>query len=237
MNDDSKIISIVPARVGSKGLKEKNFLDFAGKPLFKHAIEQGLRTTGSCIFSSDSLSALRSTNQLSIEKHMRKPELCSDSATMSEVLLDIVQSFGLRDETVILLQPTSPLRTDEDIHKAIKLYQKNHFDLVLSATETDNTFLKCGRNDNDRFIPVSDVEYCFSNRQALPKIYKPNGMLFVFKASWLLTNGGLRTNNIGMIPAEREYSIDVDNIADFHEAERLYQEDVLFTSSGKCFGH
>jgi CMP-N,N'-diacetyllegionaminic acid synthase len=74
----------------------------------------------------------------------------------------------------------------------------------------------------DRFVPVSRPEYCFTNRQSLPEVYRPNGAVYVFSADWFLINGGLATHSIGALVMPPEQSQDIDTEADFRLAEALF---------------
>ena len=180
-------VAIVPARVGSRGLARKNFLDFGGKSLCEHAVDQGLRVADKCILSTDDCESIkRFSSHPKVLINHRLPELADDKATMFDVLQDVITSYALTKEIIILLQPTAPLRTDEIINDLLQLFNSESYDLVMSISETDNSLLKSGFFEEQKFKPVNEADYCFSNRQDLPKMYKPNGAAFIFRANWLL---------------------------------------------------
>ena len=223
MFDAFKNIAIVPARDGSKGYPGKNFKTFYKKPLFLHAIDQALRTCDCCIFSSDNLDALqKAENMQNVYPHKRAARLSGDDAPIDKTLLNIIDNFNLVDKSLILLQPTSPLRLDSSITKAIKKFNKNKFDLVMGVTEANSSILKYGFASNDEFNPLSDPKYCFSNRQALPTVFRPNGSIFVFNSNWLSLNSSLATDNIGCVKMEENESVDIDTQDDFRRAELLF---------------
>ena len=109
----SNSVAVVPARVGSRGPR-KNF-DFAGKTLCEHAVDQALRIARNCILSTDDQDTLRSMKtRTGVLTNHRAPELASDNASMYDgALKNIIEFYALEKETVILLQPTTPLRTDK----------------------------------------------------------------------------------------------------------------------------
>ena len=227
MFDAFKTIAIVPARDGSKGYPGKNFKKFNEKPLFLHAIDQALRTCDCCIFSSDNLDALqKAKNMKNVYLHKRSVRLSEDDTPIDETLLDIIDYYKLVDKSLILLQPTSPLRLDLSITEAITKHNTNKFDLVMGVTEANSSILKYGFASNDAFKPLSDPKYCFSNRQALPTVFRPNGSIFVFSSNWLLLNGSLATDNIGCIKMGEKESVDIDTQDDFRTAELLFSNQV-----------
>ena len=220
---EPKHIAIVPARHGSKGLKNKNFLNFCGRPLYQHAVEQALRVADICILSTDNSAILKQTNPK--EKfmiHSRPPQLASDRSPIDQSLIDIIKKFNLKNQTIILLQPTSPLRTDADIEAALALYKASNFDLVISVCSTDSKILKSGFTRGKTFIPMSKSKYLFMNRQSLPSIFKPNGAIFIFDSNGFIKNKGFETDKIGHILMDEELSMDIDDEKDFKIAERLF---------------
>ena len=236
----SNSVAVVPARVGSRGLPRKNFLDFAGKTLCEHAVDQALRVARNCILSTDDQDTLRSMKtRTGVLTNHRAPELASDNASMYDVLKNIIEFYALEKETVILLQPTTPLRTDKNIIDLIQLFDSGKYDLVMSISETDNSFLKAGFFDGKKIKSVNKTEHCFSNRQDLPKLYRPNGAAFVFNAKWLLRNKSFSTENLGAMMIDPISSIDIDNKQDFELAQKIFIEKnqnpkAIFTAGASC---
>jgi len=225
MFDAFETIAIVPARSGSKGLPGKNFKNFNDRPLFLHAIDQALRICDCCIFSSDNLDALvKAGDRSNVYIHKRTGSLVEDNSPIDATLRDIIECFNIENKTLILLQPTSPLRLDSSINEAINKFNGGNFDLVMGVTETNNSILKYGFVSNDSFTAVSDPKYCFANRQSLPKIFKPNGSIFVFDSSWLISHGSLATDNIGCIKMSVKESVDIDSHEDFIQAEKISRD-------------
>lgn len=216
-------VAIVPVRGGSKGLPGKNVRFFAGLPLYRHAVEQGLHNAERCLISSDIEAILNADLPERCEVLRRPANLAGDSVPMDEVLADIVQRCDLGGATIILLQATSPLRLNADIQKAKEVYRTGNYDLVMSVTGTESGILKYGVMEGERFRPVARPDYCFMNRQQLPPVYRPNGAVYIFGADWFAQNGQLATDRIGAIEIPEARSLDIDTLIDFERAEKMYK--------------
>ena len=115
-------VAIVPCRVGSKGLPDKNFLILGSEKLYKIALDQALRCISEVIISSDK-NLEKELECYSVEQHLRSPELSTDQSTMAELMFELIRRYQLHESTIVLLQPTSPLRRDEDISKCINTFK------------------------------------------------------------------------------------------------------------------
>lgn len=219
----TKFVAVVPARAGSKGAPGKNTRRFAGVALWRRAADQGLSAGAWKVLVTTDIEIARGNSfPPEIDIVPRPADLAGDTVPMAPVLMHALSNEDLAGATIVLLQPTSPLRSDEDIRDALELYASGDFDLVLSATEIDRSVLKFGVREGDRFEPLREAEHCFSNRQSLPQVWKPNGAVYVFGRDWFLENGGFVSDRIGMIemPLERSYDIDTD--ADFERTEAAF---------------
>lgn len=213
---NARSVALVPVRGGSKGLSAKNIRPLAGVPLYARAVAQGIRVVGACVVTTDIAEILNATAPHGC-RLLRRPEaLCGDDVAIDAVITDAIAQLDLDDSVVILLlQATSPLRTDADVNAVLNLYAADRYDLVLSVTGTDPGILKYGTLDDSRFVPVGRPEFCFSNRQSLPRVYRPNGAVYAFSVGTFLRNGGLATNNIGAVEMPASRSIDIDTLEDF----------------------
>tara|TARA_Y100000768_G_scaffold223840_1_gene168954 strand:+ start:25708 stop:26373 length:666 start_codon:yes stop_codon:yes gene_type:complete len=210
------IIFLIPFRSGSKGLKNKNINIYKDKPLFRHSTDVALETKlGNVYISTDyGIDELEGLSK-DVIFVSRPVELASDEATMSSVVLNFLENNVSSESIVILLQATSPNRTKKHISEAINRFTNNSFDLVMSVTETPNDLLKSGLISGDgNFASVNNIDYCFSNRQNLPKTYKPNGSIYIFKSSWFKINKNFSTSNIGAFIMDNNSSLDIDQIED-----------------------
>ncbi len=211
-------------RGGSKGLPGKNTRLLAGKPLYQHAVDLALAAGASrVLLSTDIADVLAAKHPEQVHALPRPPELCCDAVPMAPVLFQVLQSAQVAGP-VVLLQPTSPLRQVSDVQAALHQLTKGPFDLVMSVTEADRGVLKWGQLQEDgRFVPLSSPVYCFSNRQSLPPVYKPNGAVYAMQAEWFLRNQSFVSERIGTVVMPPERSHDIDNLADFERCQDLLQ--------------
>lgn len=220
----SGTLAILPLRAGSKGLPGKNLLPIAGKPLYRHTLDQALRTVGRCAISTDIPEILNGDAPEGCIVLPRPAHLADDKTGMAPVLLhvfDQLERTGLLPETTVLMQATSPLRRDEDVFAAINRHAEGGFDLVMSVTSADSGILKYGFLKGGRFEAVSRPEYCFQNRQELAQVVRPNGAVYVFSTPVFRRNVGFPTRSIGAIEMPQTLSIDIDGEADLRAAEAI----------------
>jgi N-acylneuraminate cytidylyltransferase len=213
--------AFIPVRGGSKGLVKKNIRLLAGKPLYFHAIDVALAAGASRIIISTDISEILTANlPPTVEVISRPVELCDDSVPMAPVFLHGLQKAKVSGP-VVLLQATSPLRDVSDVQAALKLLMDGGFDLVIAVTEAERSILKWGMLQGSQFLPLARTEYCFSNRQDLPQVYKPNGAVCAMQAEWFLRNKSFVSEHIGSIVMPIERSHDIDNLEDFERCEEL----------------
>ena len=139
---------------------------------------------------------------------------------MQEVLYDLFLKSNLNDYDAVLLQATSPLRSDQDIINAINLYKTKKYSLVISVKATETNVLKYGIKENNLFKPLNE-EYLFKNRQELPKVISPNGAIYIFSIKEFLKYKNFPSKKIGFYEMPLERSIDIDTIADFRKVSKV----------------
>lgn len=214
--------AIIPARKGSKGLKNKNLRILDDKMLFEISIDHAMKAGASQIIVTSDINEILNRKHFHkiVQTHTRPKELCGDSSKMADVVLDVINNY-ITEELIVLLQPTSPLRRITDIKKSIRQYVDNKYELCMSACKVDSSVLKYGVLNNSTFIPINKSEYCFMNRQNLPNVVKPNGAIYVFSRSDFLENDGWPTNFIGSYLMPEEFSHDIDSLEDFIKIEKI----------------
>ena len=216
-----KYISIIPIRAGSKGLISKNTLDIMGKPLYMYTIEQALKHTERSIISTDIDNVFLKEFPENVKIVRRKKHLANDNTPLSDVLTDLFKSFVFGEEIAVLLQATSPLRNDEDIDNAIKMYDSNRYSMVMSIVEKDSKILKYGLMKDNIYQPIYDNSSVFMNRQDLPKVYSPNGAIYIFSIKDYLIKNTYPTSKIGTYLMPESRSIDIDCQRDFDIVSKL----------------
>lgn len=224
MLNEKTFLAIVPARGGSKRLPRKNVLDLAGKPLIGWSIEAGLQSKyiDKIIVTSDDNEILEIAHAFGSETIKRPAELASDTATSFDAIKHTIEKIKGYDY-VILLQPTSPLRTSQHIDEAIKLLKRKKANAVISVCEMDhspfwsNTLPKDGNMTNFIRDEVKN-----RRSQDLQTHYRLNGAIYICQTETLLAEKSfLIKENIYAYMMDRKSSVDIDEKIDFQFAEIL----------------
>ena len=188
----AEAIALIPARGGSKGIPRKNVKDIAGKPLIAWSIEaaKGCAAISRVVVSSDDDEILAVAKEWGAETLKRPEELATDTAGAKPVLAHAVGEFakeGPLPRFVVYLQPTSPLRTSKHLTDAFAALAANpEADALISVYEIDNSVLKASLVGEDGFLTyASKPEFANMNRQKLPKLYQPNGAIYIMTAAGL----------------------------------------------------
>ena len=177
-------IAIIPARAGSKGLKDKNIIDLNGKPLMSYTIEAAISSGlfDKVIVSTDSFKYAEIALKYGAEIIIRGAELSGDRASSYVVIEDVLDRIDLLLHYFVLLQPTSPLRNSEHIIEGIKLFELYYeqFDFLVSVCEARHPKVLCNPIDQDMSLKYFDTNFSNYRRQSF-KDYSPNGAIFIGK--------------------------------------------------------
>lgn len=221
-------IFIIPARGGSKGIPRKNIARIAGKTLVAYAIEaaRGAGTPDErIILSTDDEAIADAAREVGLSvPYMRPAHLATDTASSRDAILDAMNwadSQGIGYDCVVLLQPTSPLRTAEDVKGCISLY-RDDIDMSVSVTEcTANPYYNCFEPDAKGFLRISKGDGLITRRQDAPPAYELNGAVYAINPRSIREKPmGAFTKRVPYpMPAER--SIDIDRPIDLIVAEAL----------------
>jgi CMP-N-acetylneuraminic acid synthetase len=186
---------IIPARAGSKGIENKNIADVCGKPLIEYTIAEALRLEGKhgikrIIVSSDSLRIAAIAEKLGMEvPFLRPPELATDESKGIEYRLHAIDFFrkqGVEFDAVVVLQPTSPLRTYEDILSAIDTFNANTNDSLISVYREESIHDdKMFRKKGNLAIPIRTSQKKYFRRQDYEDLYIVNGAIFITTVCYL----------------------------------------------------
>ena len=228
-----RILSIIPAKGYSRGLPNKNLQPFCGKPLVQWTIEASIesRYITRTVVSSDSKKILGLSRELGAEAIERPGKLASDTASSESVVEHVLDHLrkteGYRPETLILLQPTSPLRTSQDISAAMELYLGDECSAVISGYDLQRNPLKDFLiNDQGSLTAIMNDTNPFLPRQLLPRAFRPNGAIYIVDANLFMQTQTLLTNNTKPFFMEKERSIDIDSIDDLKTAESHLKQTV-----------
>lgn len=220
-----KRIAIIPARSGSKGLKDKNIIDLCGKPLIAYSIEAALETSlfDHVIVSTDSEHYAEIAQHYGAEVMMRGEALSNDKATTFMVLEDILKNRLLESiDYFVLLQPTSPLRTSKHITEAIEKFESKieHFDFLVSMKEAEHAKVLVNPIDDDESLKYFDTDFSNYRRQGY-KDYSPNGAIFIAKPdSYLEQKHFFGAKALSYIMSAED-SVDIDGALDLVVAKAI----------------
>jgi CMP-N-acetylneuraminic acid synthetase len=212
-----KVLAIIPARGGSKGLPRKNILDLARKPLIAWTIEASLNSKyiTKTIVSSDDDEILNISKEYGADILKRPSEFATDSASSELVVNHAIKSINESFDYIILLQPTSPLRDVLNINNAFENLFKENATALISVCEIDNKILKAFKQGEDGFIEgVSNNKYPFMRRQDLPKTYLSNGAIYIIKVDEIMTNNSFFTDKTISYIMNEIQSMDIDTQED-----------------------
>ena len=227
-------IAIIPARSGSKGLKDKNIKELSGKPLIAYSIEAALASKmfDKIFVSTDSQKYADIAIQYGADaSFLRSEENSSDTAGSWDVIREVISKLKDMDEEydeVMLLQATSPLRTVEDIVKSIELLHEKKGNAVVSLTECDHSPIWCNTLPEDKSMDNFDrKEYKDLPRQMLPKFYRYNGAIYLVTAEELQKKERMLEKGCYAYVMPQNRSIDIDTALDFMIAETIMKAGVL----------
>ena len=226
MLSDKKILAIIPARGGSKRLPDKNIKLLAGKPLLAHAIIQAKKSRyiDRVVVSTENKKIAGISKQYRAEVIARPKELAACDAKVVDAVfhaLEFLNSKNYVPDIVVLVQPTSPLRTAGDIDRAIERFLKNKCEMVMSVCEVNSPVYRSLKMEKKYLKPVLGREYISDRGQDLPKIYIANGAIYILTPKIIKKYQAIYASKIlpYFMPAEK--SIDIDDEADFKKAEKL----------------
>ena len=220
-------LAVIPARSGSKGLKNKNIRMFAGKPLMAYTIESAINSNQfKCVHvSTDSLKYADIARQYGADvPFLRSEKLSTDEAGTWDTVRFVINEYlrlGNEFDTVTVLQPTSPLRTAGDIIAAFHIFEKKGAEAVVSVCETEYLPLLCNvlpeNGSLNNFVDLNIV----GRRQQSQQFYRINGAIYIQRIDLLMRKGKLYgEKSFAYIMAKRS-SIDIDDDYDFTIAELL----------------
>lgn len=227
-----KNIAIIPARSGSKGLKDKNIIELCGKPLMWYTI-QAAKESGkfdAIMVSTDSEVYAKIARACGAEvPFLRSQEQAQDTSGSWDVVREVLSGYsglGLSYDCAALLQPTSPLRGGEDICGAFAFIEKGAAHSVVSVTQVDHPVQWCFRMSAENYIvDLANSPYNNCRRQDLEVFYRENGAIYIVDAGKIMEKeyDFYADDCFGYeMPSER--SVDIDNAADYRYAAFLMNE-------------
>ena len=231
--EKKNIVGIIPARGGSKRLPLKNIKELAGKPLITYTIEEALKskTLDRIIVSTDHDEIARISKEWGAEVPFKRPaHLALDTTHAPPIIRHTVKYLEETEDyvvdIVVILPPTSPLRKSEHIEEAIKKILKTDVDSVMSVCEAVFPpwwMVKLKENGLLEPFIKSEIDYFCLESQELPKVYQPNGAIYVTKSDVLFEQGVIIGKRNAPIFMDDESSLDIDTLTDFKLAELIME--------------
>lgn len=229
------MLAIIPARGGSKGLPGKNIKELMGKPLIAYTIEAALNssTINRVIVSTDDNKIASVAKQYGAEvPYIRNSELASDRASAIDVYIDVIQRLEIENKTdpFMVLLPTVPFRTSENIDEAYDLFNKKKARTLISVVEAKTPaswYLDINKDGIVQSCGYGLERGTVLNRQENKKNYIPNGAIYILDYELLKKERTYYCEKTIPYIMDGKSSVDIDSIEDFEYAEYLLQNKIV----------
>ncbi|QEY15349.1 acylneuraminate cytidylyltransferase family protein [Cellvibrio sp. KY-GH-1] len=223
-----KVFALLPARGGSKGILQKNIAPLLDQPLIAYSIQaaQASGVIDDIYVSSDDDQILSVAHYYKAERLKRDPHLARDDSPTDPVIAEFIHRVKpAAKDIIVLLQPTSPLRTGEHIREALAEF--NDFPTchsLISVYEISNKFMKAYVGGGEFLHPLAGEHTSYTRRQDLPSLYMPNGAIYIFKVDDFLREEKIpRTHIIPYLMSDDD-SLDIDTPDDLAIAAQRLRE-------------
>ena len=227
MYKGKRILGLIPARGGSKGIPRKNIIDLHGKPLISYTIEAGIKSKylDYILVSTDDEEIASVSRKYGAQvPFMRPAELASDTAKTIDAVLHAIknlQMIGDIFDTLVLLQPTQPLRTTEDIDEAIERYMEFGCKPLVSVSEVNDHPILVRTISGNKLAPLLNVSST-CRRQDMPLYYCVNGCIYINEINQINETTSFNDNIIPFV-MKKSHSVDIDELSDLVIAEYYLQ--------------
>lgn len=233
----ARILALIPARGGSKGIPQKNIANLAGKPLLWYSVDAAIKAQifDAIYVSSDDEQILTVAEKYGAARFCRNPALAQDDSPTNPVIQEFIERQTLSaDDVIVLLQPTSPLRTVEHIKAALDIFlQHKACSALKSVCRADSKYLYALTGADPYLTPLLPEYSQIARRQDLPEIYLPNGAIYIFSVASFQKYNAIPQQQVAAFIMSDAESIDIDTPEDLKKAEaRLLQPAVLQSQRG-----
>jgi CMP-N,N'-diacetyllegionaminic acid synthase len=224
-----EVSAIVLARGGSKGIPQKNIMDFCGKPLLAWTIEHCLASGVDSVYvSSDAEGILDVGEKYGAHSIIRPKEISGDEATSESGwlhALEVIERDHGKLDWVLTPQVTSPLRTADDIQKGLTIARSGQYDSLFSCSIAEDLFFWEDRTGN-----LESVNYDWQNRkrrQDIKRQYIENGSFYLFRPEILRQNNNRFGGKVGVVEMEFWKMFEIDSKEDFRMCSALMKEFII----------
>jgi len=218
-----KVLAIIPARGGSKGLPGKNIIDLCGKPMIAWTIEAAQKCSyiTTTIVSTDDEKIKLAAEQFGLAVPVLRPaHLAQDETSSIDVLISVINENEGYD-TICMLQPTSPLRTADDLNDAFKLFNETGAPACVSVVENEYSPYWSFRIVNKKLHFLFPQEEIPLRRQELQPTYSLNGAIYIANIKWFKEKKSFLSNETASFVMPFERSLDIDTAGDLEIAIKL----------------
>ena len=228
-----KVLVVIPARGGSKGIPHKNIKLMNGKPLICYSIDVAREFTiddNICVTTDDD-NIIEVVENYGLMVPFKRPDyLATDTCGSNEVIQHAYQFYeqrGIHYDAILLLQPTSPFRKVEFLEEACKLYDDS-IDMVTSVKLSScNPYYDGFEENEEGLLTISKGDGTIERRQDAPRVWQQNGSIYVINPKSLMEKGLAHFSRIRKYAMSELYSVDIDNPFDWKVAELLINEKML----------
>ena len=222
----NKIIAIIPARSGSKSVKDKNIRELGKKPLIAWSIESCFKSKhiSKVYVSTDSIKYAKIAKQFGpVEILLRPKRISGDFSTDYQMIVHAIENIKFNYDYIAHIRPTTPFRKKNDLNKAIKTFIKSKYNSLRSVHEMSETSYKSLEINNGSLKPLKNLKFTMDElnapRQKFNKTYYPNGVIDIFKKNFIISNKLLFGNKVKAF--KTSYTHEIDNKDDFNYLEYL----------------
>ncbi|TWO27697.1 glycosyltransferase [Campylobacter lanienae] len=221
-----KLVAIIPARGGSKGIPNKNIVDICGLPMIAYTIKSALNSNifHQVAVTTDNQDIKNTSLSYGACVIDRPSELAADNSSCLDAIEHALKYIISQDSSFthfILLQPTSPLRNENHIIEAFKVYKSKNIGSLVSVNLNTTAPQKNLVEINGKIEPITTINDLTQNRQNLPKTYHPNGAIYISKIDDFLRDKNLFSDPLSIYVMDEESSTDVDNYDDLEKVKNI----------------
>jgi len=228
MIEGHSVLAIIPARGGSKGIPRKNIRMIAGKPLIAWTIEEAKKSKFiDCLITStedEEIASIAKSFGCDVP-FLRPTELAKDDTPGIAPVIHAIKTLPQHYNYVMLLQPTSPLRTVADIDGCLQECVRTKAPSCVSVVQPDKKpHWMYHRHDDGKLHPLINESKYFVRRQDIPPVYALNGAVYVAKTEWISETKSFVSDQTVGFSMEKLSSLDIDDETDFKICDYLLKE-------------
>lgn len=223
-------VALITARGGSKGLPRKNIINLINKPLIAWSIDAAIdcKAIDKVFVSTEDAEIAAISQEYGAEVIHRPEHLATDIASSDSVIEHAIQYFHnaeLLVDSIVLLQPTSPLRNAIHIDEALALYEQSKADSVISVFEPSHTPIKAYIENTDGSMKGLYSNHApYTRRQDLPRAFQPNGAIYIFSVDKFILASCIPRENVYPYVMSELDSADIDTIEDLNYVKNIIEE-------------